>query len=446
MRQGCYQETRRDKGGDEPMRVKVRYGQTGIEIEVPDENLMAVCHLRPIPSLKDPQGAIEEALENPIGTPPLRELARGRESACVVVCDKTRPVPNPLLLPPLLRRIEEAGIPREKITVLIATGTHRLNLGDELREMLGDFVVDNFRVENHVATDEESHADLGRTTTRMPILVDRRYITAELKVVVGLIEPHLMAGYSGGRKIICPGIIGMPCMRIFHGAEFMGDLKAVTGVLDGNPVHQTAIEVADRAGCDFALQVTLDEQRQITGIFSGDIHASFLAGVQVVDRVAKAPVPEPADIVVTSSAGYPLDTTFYQAIKGLVGVLPILKPGSTVLLAASLSEGLGLPRFRDIYTEFQTWDEFKGLLFSPDYFRHDQWMVQEQMKVAEVADIWVYSDGVPPEELELVKVKPLPSLQEGLEEALRKHGPAAKIVVVPEGPYVMPVVRDGLRP
>jgi len=162
----------------------------------------------------------------------------------------------------------------------------------------------------------------------------------------------------------------------------------------------------------------------------------------LVDKVAKVPIPEPADIVITSSAGYPLDTTFYQAIKGLVGVLPILKPGSTVILAASLSEGLGLPRFREIYTEFQTWDEFKRLIFSPDYFREDQWMVQEQMKVAEVADIWVYSDGVPAEELELAKVKPLTSLQEGLDQALKKHGPNAKIVVVPDGPYVMPVISD----
>ena len=424
------------------MKVPVRYGRTHIEVEVPDENLMAVCHLHPVPPLSDPKGAIEEALDNPIGTPPIRELAKGRESACIVVCDKTRPVPNSLILPPLLRRLEEAGIDRNRITILIATGTHRPNLGDELVEMLGEFVVENYRIENHIATDIESHADLGRTSTGMPILLDSRYLEADLKIVVGLIEPHLMAGYSGGRKILCPGIIAMPCMHVFHGAEFMGHPKAVTGVLDGNPVHLTAMEVADRAGCDFAVHVTLDEQRRVTGVFAGDVHETFFASVRLVDKVAKVPVPEPADIVITSSAGYPLDTTFYQAIKGLVGVLPILKPGSTVILAASLSEGLGLPRFREIYTEFQTWDEFKRLIFSPDYFREDQWMVQEQMKVTEVADIWVYSDGVPPEELELAKVKPLASLQEGIDQALKKHGPKAKIVVVPDGPYVMPVVSD----
>lgn len=422
------------------MKVDVRYGRTHLEVEVPDENLMAVCRLHPVPPIDDPQSAIERALDNPSGTAPLRELAKGKENACVVVCDKTRPVPNPLILPPLLRRMEEAGVKREKITVLIATGTHRPNLGDELVEMLGEFVVENYRVENHVATDIESHADLGWTSTGMPILLDKRYVEADLRIVVGLVEPHLMAGYSGGRKILCPGIIAMPCMRVFHGPDFMGHPNAVTGVLDGNPVHLTAMEVADKAGCDFSVLVTLDEQRRITGVFAGDIHKTFFAGVELVDKVAKVPVPEPADIVITSSAGYPLDTTFYQAIKGLVGVLPILKQGSTVILAASLSEGLGLPRFREIYTEFRTWDDFKRLIYSPDYFREDQWMVQEQMKVAEIADIWVYSDGVPPEELELAKVKPLTSLQEGLEQALKKHGPKAKIVVVPEGPYVMPVL------
>lgn len=425
------------------MKVPVRYGKTHLEIDVPDENLLSICHLHPVPPLDDPQGAIEDALDNPIGTPSLREIAKGKGSACIVVCDKTRPVPNPMLLPPLLRRLEEAGISKNRTTILIATGTHRPNLGDELVEMLGDFVVENYCIENHAATDEDSHADLGWTSTKMPILVDKRYLAADLKIVVGLIEPHLMAGYSGGRKILCPGIIAMPCMRTFHGAEFMGHPKSVTGVLEGNPVHKTAMEVADKVGCDFAVHVTLDEHRRVTGVFAGDIHRSFYEGVRLVDRVAKVPICEPADIVITSSAGYPLDITFYQAIKGLVGVLPILKEGSTVILAASLTEGLGLPRFRDIYTEFKSWEEFKGMLFSPDYFREDQWMVQEQMKVAEVADIWVYSDGVPPEELELAKVKPLLSLQDGVEQALRKYGPKAKIVVVPDGPYVMPVVGNG---
>ncbi len=423
------------------MKVGVRYGRTYLEVDMPDENLMAVCRLQPVPPIDDPQGEIENALDNPIGAPPLRELAKGKENACIVVCDKTRPVPNPIILPPLLRRLEEGGIKRNKVTILIATGTHRPNLGDELVEMLGEFVVDNYRIENHIATDEESHADLGWTSTGMPILLDKRYVEAELKIVIGLIEPHLMAGYSGGRKILCPGIVAMSCMKVFHGAEFMSHPQSVTGILDGNPVHLTALEVANKVGCHFAVHVTLDEQRRITGVFAGDIHETFFAGVQLVDKVAKVPIPEPADIVITSSAGYPLDTTFYQAIKGLVGVMPILKQGSTVILVASLSEGLGLPRFREIYTEFQTWNEFKRLIYSSDYFREDQWMVQEQMKVAEIADIWVYSDGVPAEELELAKVKPLTSLQEGLEQALKKHGPKAKIVVVPEGPYVMPVVK-----
>ncbi|MCS7191358.1 MAG: nickel-dependent lactate racemase [Armatimonadetes bacterium] len=427
------------------MKVDVRYGRTHLEVEVPEENLMAVCRLQPVPPIDDPKSAIESSLDNPIGTPPIRELAKGKERACIVICDITRPVPNPIILPPLLRRLEEAGIKRDKITVLIATGTHRPNLGDELIEMVSEFVVESYRVENHVATDIESHADLGWTSTKMPILIDSRYVEADLKIVVGLIEPHLMAGYSGGRKIICPGIIAMPCMKVFHGAEFMGHPKSVTGILDGNPVHLTAMEVANKVGCNFAVHVTLDEQRRITGVFAGDVYETFLAGVQLVDKVAKVPIPEPADIVITSSAGYPLDTTFYQAIKGLVGVMPILKRGSTVILAASLLEGLGLPRFREIYTEFRTWDEFKRLIYSPNYFREDQWMVQEQMKVAEIADIWVYSDGVPKEELELVKVKPITSLQEGLEQALKKHSPKAKVVVVPEGPYVMPIVSQGIN-
>ncbi|MCS7223241.1 MAG: nickel-dependent lactate racemase [Armatimonadetes bacterium] len=427
------------------MKIEVRYGKSNVSVEVPDENLLAVCRLKPVPPLDDPVSRLEEALERPLSGPSLRQLAEGKSSACLVVCDKTRPVPNPLLLPPILRRLEEAGIPKDKTTILIATGTHRPNWGDELDELLGKEVAATYPVVNHQATDLDSHQDLGTTGTGMPVLLDQRYLMAELKIVLGLVEPHLMAGYSGGRKVLCPGLIAMPCMRVFHGPDFMDHPNSVTGVLEGNPCHLTAMEVADRVGCDFAVHVALDEHRRITGLFAGPLHQTFYQAVRLVDQVARAPVAEPADIIITSSAGYPLDLTFYQAIKGLVGVLPIVKPGTTILLAASLAEGLGSDHFRSVYQDFTNWEELRKLLWSPDYFRYDQWMVQEQMKVAEKADIWVYSEGVSPDDLVLVKVKPLTSLQEGLDQALKKHGAKAKVVVVPEGPYVMPTLSNGTK-
>ncbi len=425
------------------MKVEVRYGRSRLAMEVPDENLLSVCRLTPVPPLDDPIAHLEAALDKPLSGPPLVEVAKGKSSACIVICDKTRPVPNPILLPPILRRLEQAGIPRLRTTLLIATGTHRPNLGKELDELLSPDIARTYPVINHSATDLESHRDIGTTSTGMPALIDDRYLTADMKIVVGLVEPHLMAGYSGGRKVLCPGLTAMPCMRQFHGPDFMDHPASVTGVLEGNPCHITAMEVADRAGCDFAVHVALDEDRRITGLWAGPMHQTFYEAVKLVDQVARSPVPKPADIVVTSSAGYPLDLTFYQAIKGLVGVLPILKQGSTVILVASLAEGLGSDHFRSVYDDFDRWEDFRRLLWSPDYFRYDQWMVQEQMKVAEKADIWVYSDGVSPDELARVKVRPLEDLQRGLEEALKKHGPEATVVVVPEGPYVMPTITDG---
>src|SRR5262249_11034244 len=283
--------------------------------------------IRPAAPLSEPEAAAARVLANPIGTPPLAELARGRKNACILVCDITRPVPNRILLPPILRTLEEQVIARKDILILNATGLHRPNEGAELEEMLGADIVRNYRVENHHGKVLEEHDYLGETPRGVPIYLDRRYVRADLKITTGLIEPHLMAGYSGGRKVICPGIAALETVKVWHGPQFLEHPLADSGILAGNPVHEENTRIGLLDGCDFIVNVCLDEKGRVTWVGAGDMVAAWEEGVRFLEQIVRVPLSAPVDVVVTSSAGYPLDTTWYQAVKGLTGALPIVKQG-----------------------------------------------------------------------------------------------------------------------
>jgi len=427
------------------MQIDLDYGQTGLSAEAPDENLVAVLSLRTQRPLEEPERTLRDALVRPYRCPPLAAAARGRKSACVVISDITRPVPTKFLLPPLLGTLEVAGIPRDGITILIATGTHRPNAGDELLQMLGSHLVSDYRIVNHAAGDRESHTYLGESPRGVPIYVDSRYLEAELKITVALIEPHFMAGYSGGRKSVCPGICGMETVKVWHGPRFIGDPQADTGVLDGNPVHEEALWIAKKAGVDFICDVTLDAQRQITGIFAGDVEAAWLAGVDAVEDVVRARLVQPADIVVTTSAGYPLDLTLYQAVKGMVGAIPAVKPGGTIIIAARCAEGIGSEDFANSLLRSGDLEAFVEMTYQEGFFVPDQWEVHELVKALRHAEVLCYTEGIAPDDLRRCGITPIESVEQGIAAALAKHGSGASIVVIPKGPYVVPFVATPAR-
>ncbi len=421
------------------MRVTLDYGRTGLPVELPDHTIGPLA-IRPAPPLDHPERALAEALRKPIGARPLSELARGRKNACILVCDITRPVPNKLILPPILQTLEQQGIARKDILILIATGLHRPNKGAELEEMVGREIMANYRIENHHGKKLDEHAYLGVTPRGVPVYLDRRYVEADLKITTGLIEPHLMAGYSGGRKVICPGIAGLETVKVWHGPAFLEHPKADSGILEGNPVHEENTRIAKMAGCDFIVNVCIDGQRRVTWIGAGDMEQAWLEGVKFCEQVVKVTLPELVDVVVTSCAGYPLDTTWYQAVKGLTGALPIVKQGGTIILAASLSEGLGSPEFQQLMRENQDLQLFKQRILGKDYFVMDQWQLEELAKVLERCKVKVVSEGLPPETLRQCFVEPAASVEEALAASINEYGPKAKIAVIPKGPYVMPCV------
>ncbi len=422
------------------MTFKLDYGRTGLDVELPVDRLVGPLAIRNVPPLPDPEAAVVNALRAPIGTPSLREIAQGRNDACILICDITRPVPNQTILRPTLEVLAQAGIPRERTLILVATGLHRPSTAAEKLEMLGHEIVADYRVEDHYGTRLEEHSLVGTTARGIPGWIDSRYVRADLKIATGLIEPHLMAGYSGGRKLICPGVAALETVKRWHGPELLEHPKADCGILEGNPVHEENTAIARMAGCDFIVNVTLDSERRVTSVVAGDMEEAFLEGVRFMAGVCRALVPKPVDIVVTSSAGYPLDTTFYQAVKGLTGCLPIVKEGGTIILAASLSEGLGSPEFQSLFRENPSLEVFMERILGRDYFVMDQWQLEELAKVRRKARVKIVSDGVPPDLLSACFVETAPTVEKALADSLAEYGPEAQVAVIPKGPYVLPVL------
>jgi nickel-dependent lactate racemase len=427
------------------MKISLSYGREGLEIIVPDDLPNDVLHLNPLPVLQNEFEAIRESFLHPIGAPSLLGLARGKASACIVISDVTRPVPNEKILTPMLEILHEAGLSKEQITILNATGLHRPNVGTELEEMIGKRIANEYRVENHVAKNLHEMTELGEIEfldgRKATAAINSHYVNAELKITTGLIEPHFMAGYSGGRKLICPGIASAPTILQFHSPVMIGDPNAKAGNLVENPIHAMSRAVAKKVGCDFICNVTLSENREITGVFSGDLEAAHLAGIAHVDRQTKVET-KVAPIVVTTSAGYPLDTTFYQCIKGMVGALPALEAGGTLIIAASLSEGVGGHEFTQMCFSLQSVAEFLDRIYSSPV-EVDQWQLQEMMKVLQHAgEVMIVSDGISSESLGKFLLTPVPTIKTALELARAKHGMEARAVFIPEGPYVTPVPRN----
>ncbi len=408
-----------------------------MEVELPDDRVVRELTYKRAAPLADPAAELATVLAAPNGSPPLSELAHGRKNACVVISDITRPVPNQVILPQILGTLESAGIPRERILILIATGLHRPNEGDELVELVGADVAANYRIENHHGQRRDEHTHLGDSPRGVPIWIDTRYVEADLKITTGLIEPHLMAGYSGGRKLVCPGLAALETVKVWHGPDFIEHPNADCGILDGNPVHEENTWIARHTGCDFIVNAVIDAERRPLKFVAGDMEAAFLEGVEFVRGVVADRVSHPVDIVVTSSAGYPLDTTFYQAVKGLTGALPIVKQGGTIILAAGLTEGIGSPEFQRLFQENATLEGFVERILGKDYFVLDQWQLEELAKVRRKAKVKLVSDGLPRETIDGLFVESAPTVEQAVADSLAEYGPDAKIAVIPKGPYVL---------
>jgi nickel-dependent lactate racemase len=335
-----------------------------------------------------------------------------------------------------------AGIPKDRITVLVATGLHRPNEGIELAELVGDpWVLENVMVENHYAMHDEDHVDLGFTATRgTPVRIDRRFVEADLRIATGLVEPHFMAGWSGGRKVVAPGVAGHETIRTFHSARFMEDPLAVQCNLVGNPLHEEQLEIVRMLGEIYALNTVIDEDRDLVHITFGEIIASHLAAVEFIQDITRIKVPRRFKTVVTSSAGYPLDRTYYQTVKGMVTPLDILEPGGTLIIASACSEGMGSKEFRKAQTRLVELgpDRFLATLTAKSLAEVDEWQTEMQLKTMRIGRVQLYTTGLNREERRITAVELIGDLDAAVAESLQRHNDP-HVAIIPEGPYVVPV-------
>jgi lactate racemase len=419
------------------------FGRGHLPVGLPSGIRPTVIRKNPLPLLKDPAAAVRTALEQPIGAPPLAELARGRRSACILICDKTRPVPNRLFLWPMIETLVGAGVPIENICILVATGLHRPNLGEELAELIGDpRVLGAVRVENHFARDDAAHVDLGPTSTRgTPVKIDRRFVEADLRIATGLVEPHFMAGFSGGRKVVAPGVAHADTIRTFHSARFMGDPRARECNLEGNPLHEEQLQILGKIGEVYGLNTVIDEDRNLAQVTFGEIIASHAAAVAFVRSMVEVRVPRKFHTIVTSAGGYPLDDTYYQTVKGMVTPLDILEPNGTLIIASACAEGFGSDEYRAAQARLVRLgpDAFLRGLQGKPLADIDEWQTQMQLKPMQLGRVQLYTTGLNAEERLLTGVETVASVEQAIRQSMERSGDDA-VGIVPEGPYVVPLL------
>ncbi len=431
------------------MQAHFAFGKHGLDLTLPDGPAYHLLESRSAPPIADVSATLACALDHPIASAPLADLARGKRTAAINVCDITRPAPNSVTLPPLLARLHAAGIPPEGVTILIATGLHRAATGDEVLAIVGPEIASRYRVVSHDARDLAAHTHLGETDRGTPVYIDSRFIDADLHITLGFIEQHLMLGFSGGRKLIAPGVAAQETIKVIHSPRFMREPLATDGSIDSNPLHAELLEIARMARHDFILDVTLTRDRAISGVFAGDPVRAHAAGVDFVRRTSTTSVSALFDAAITSSAGHPLDLTFYQTAKGITAAQHIVKPGGRILLLGECAEGIGSPEYARMIREFTGYREFLSSLEGAPVVV-DQWQL-ERLAIAGLArELFFFTPGAcvhgpdlhGRDALGALAPRVFSDLYAALTAFLAGLPSGARIALIPEGPYTFARVEE----
>lgn len=425
-------------------KVRMLYGKEELELCVPASAV--VLEGQDIEALADAETAVLEALANPIGSRSLRQLVTAKRPATVAITisDITRPVPNRQFLPAILKVLSDLGIGDNRIVIIIGTGMHRGSTEQEREILVGRDILNRIEVIDHQAERSET---LVKVSDEPVVKICRRFAEADFRIVTGFIEPHFMAGFSGGRKGVCPALVDLESIQRFHGYETLSNQCADNGILGGNPCHEGALEVALAVGVDFLFNVAITRDREIAGIYCGDLEEAHLAGCEQVGRWNSANIDGPFDLVITSGGGYPLDQTFYQTVKGMCTALPALAEGSTLLQVSGCAEQLGSEAYTKLMLGYgNDWQRFLKDIAASGVTGLDQWELQMQSRVlARIGQdkLWFVSDGIEADIQRRIAVRPILGPGDAQDRAQRAIDeylaacPEADIAVIPEGPYVM---------
>lgn len=426
-----------DERGGSTRSVHLAYGRAGLTLDLPEPIDVVAAPF--VPGLPDEAGALRAALCQPIGSPPLAALVKPGDRVVVTHSDITRATPNDRILPIVLAELEEAGVARRDITLLNALGTHRQQTASELRALLGDEVVDQYRCVQHNAFDDDQLVSMGTTTLGHPVRLNRHFIEADVKILTGFVEPHFFAGFSGGPKGVLPALAGTESVFTNHGREMIAHPQATWGVTRGNPIWEEMLEIARLVQPLFLLNVTLNNRREITGVFAGDLQQAHTAGCATVRAQSMVAVHEPYDVVLTSNSGYPLDQNLYQTVKGMSAASRIVRADGAIIMAAACADGLpDHGKYADLLAAGGSPRGVLNLLEQPGFCEHDQWQVQIQAQIQLRADVHVYSDHLSDDQIRRALFTPCRDLPRTIAALRQAHGP--RLAVMPDGPQTIATI------
>ncbi len=420
-------------------KIHLQYGTTGLPLEVDAPNV-TVLEPRFVPGLPDEAASFREAVRSPIGTRPLKELVGPKDRVAVVIPDITRPLPSDRLLPWLF---EELGhVPPAQITILNGTGSHRANTPAELERMVGAAVLKAYRIVNHVASDYDSLLPAGKTRDGKPVHYTKEYVQADKRIVLGFIEPHFMAGFSGGFKGIFPAIADIEAITHYHRAQVIADLRSTWGVLENNPTQEQIRHNGSLLPLHFCINVTLNVKRQITSYYCGDPMEAHRTGCRFAKETAMVACPKPFPVMVTTNGGYPLDQNLYQAVKGMSAAAQVVADDGYILAAARCNDGFpSHGNFKKLLFEHKTPKAILDTVLAPGFHLFDQWEAQILAMILGKARTGLYSE-LAPDEVRKAHLEPVTDVSARLAEEIRKRGKDVPIAVLPEGPMTIPYLAN----
>lgn len=415
------------------VKVRLAYGVGGLEVELPDDRTTVVepaYHA----GASDEAAVLRAALREPVAGPPLRELARPGMKVAISMCDGTRAQPREKMIPAVL---EELGVPDSDVVILVATGTHRGNTDEEIRAMLGAELVDRVRVVNHDARDKSTLTYLGEHGRDVPVWINTEWVEADLRITTGFVEPHFFAGFSGGPKLVTPGLAGLDTVLVLHDATRIGDPRATWGEIDDNPVHAAIRAAAAAAAPHFAFDVILNREQRVIEAFAGELEPMHRAACAAATKFAMQPVPAAFDVVVTSNSGYPLDQNLYQAVKGMSAAAKVVKPGGLIVCAAECRDGFpGHGPYRELLQRHASPREFLQAIEQSDHVMPDQWQVQVQYAIQDHARLVMHTGHLTDDELRAVHLEQTRDIA----ATVAAEGDGATVCVLPEGPQTIAYV------
>ncbi|SNT45077.1 nickel-dependent lactate racemase [Actinacidiphila glaucinigra] len=426
------------------MKVRLAYGQSGLDIDVNPHRTTVVEPVHHA-AAADQMSVLRTALREPVAGPPLAERVRRGQTVAISACDGTRPQPRHLMIPAVLDELDGV-VRREDVVILVATGTHRGNDASELRRMFGDEIARTVRIVNHDARDTAQLTWMGRYGDGVPVWLNREWVEADVRITTGFVEPHFFAGFSGGPKLVAPGLAGLETVLVLHDAARIGDPRATWGITHGNPVHDDVRAIAQATGVTFAFDVVLNRDKDVVAAFGGELLPMHAAATAAAARMAMRPVQAPFDVVVTTNSGFPLDQNLYQAVKGMSAAYQVVRPGGTIVCAAECRDGFpDHGSYRRVLASAPSPQALLNEISARTETIPDQWQVQIQARIQSGSQVIMHTSFLSDEELAAAHLRQTRDISATVAEALAAAGPHARVCVLPEGPQTIPYV-EGSRP